>query len=331
MIGSDDVLACFIAGNTFTWDDWFRLETMDDSFQPTIDMLLNVSIFIWFGAVCPWRLFAHSPVISIYRLIPLGILVLLFRRLPIIFALHKSIHQIEQRRQALFVGFFGPIGVSAIFYLYVSLEFLEKVEVDGEVREDAAFLMEVMNVVIWFLVICSVVSLSIPFIPHGVLTREQIVHGLSIPMGKLGFHGPRVLSTALSFARTGDESEGGDAPPFHVQDGETRTDAEARLRRRPGWSRNGGDSLPNRVVRIGRTLISSGTSSASTSRATSQAPLPLSSVPTAVREEGKSGSEGGSEEAMPGPGEGVLPGRTIRFHDEQQADKAAVGRIGDRD
>ena len=94
MIGSDDVLACFIAGNTFTWDDWFRLETMDDSFQPTIDMLLNVSIFIWFGAVCPWRLFAHSPVIPIYRLIPLGILVLLFRRLPIIFAMHKQIHQI---------------------------------------------------------------------------------------------------------------------------------------------------------------------------------------------------------------------------------------------
>ena len=158
MIGSDDVLACFIAGNTFTWDDWFRLETMDDSFQPTIDMLLNVSIFIWFGAVCPWRLFAHSPVIPIYRLIPLGILVLLLRRPPIIFAMHKQIHQIEQRRQALFVGFFGPIGVSAIFYLYISLEFLAEIKVDSEVREDAAFLMEVMNVVIWFLVICSVVS-----------------------------------------------------------------------------------------------------------------------------------------------------------------------------
>ncbi|KKY28752.1 putative na h [Diplodia seriata] len=42
MLGSDDVLACFVAGNAFTWDDWFRLETMDDSLQPTIDMLLNV-------------------------------------------------------------------------------------------------------------------------------------------------------------------------------------------------------------------------------------------------------------------------------------------------
>ena len=158
MIGSDDVLACFIAGNTFTWDDWFRLETMDDSFQPTIDMLLNVSVFIWFGAICPWKEFYHNDVIPIHRLIFLGILVLLLRRPPIILAMHKKIHQIDQKRQALFVGFFGPIGVSAIFYLYISLEFLRKIQVDGEVREDARYLMEVMTIVIWFLVVCSIVS-----------------------------------------------------------------------------------------------------------------------------------------------------------------------------
>jgi NhaP-type Na+/H+ or K+/H+ antiporter len=130
---------------------------MDDSFQPTIDMLLNVAIFMWFGAVCPWAEFYHNTVIPIQRLIFLGILVLLLRRPPIIFAMHSKVHQIEQKRQALFVGFFGPIGVSAIFYLYISLEFLRTIKVDGEIREDAAYLMEVMNVVIWFLVICSVV------------------------------------------------------------------------------------------------------------------------------------------------------------------------------
>lgn len=30
MVGSDDVLACFIAGNVFTWDDWFRVATIDE-------------------------------------------------------------------------------------------------------------------------------------------------------------------------------------------------------------------------------------------------------------------------------------------------------------
>ncbi|TVY29783.1 Na(+)/H(+) antiporter [Lachnellula hyalina] len=181
MIGSDDVLACFIAGNAFTWDDWFRLETEDDALQPTIDMLLNLSIFMWFGAICPWSMFLHNSVIPIYRLIFLGILILLFRRLPVVFAFHKLIHQIEDTRQAIFVGFFGPIGVSAVFYLYISLEFLETITVDGVQREDAKQLSEIMMVVIWFLAICSIV-----------------VHGLSIPLGKLGFFLPRTLSRAFT-------------------------------------------------------------------------------------------------------------------------------------
>ncbi|OKL59190.1 hypothetical protein UA08_05881 [Talaromyces atroroseus] len=182
LIGTDDLLACFIAGNAFTNDDWFRLETMDDSLQPTIDMLLNLSIFIWFGAVCPWAMFAHNDVIPIYRLVALGILILLFRRLPAVFAMHKYIHQIEQVSQALFVGFFGPIGVGAIFYLSVSRQFLlENMIVDGQVRDDAAKTADVTYIVVWFLVICSI-----------------FVHGLSVPLGKAGYHIPRTISSALS-------------------------------------------------------------------------------------------------------------------------------------
>ncbi|KAF1844591.1 uncharacterized protein K460DRAFT_365530 [Cucurbitaria berberidis CBS 394.84] len=291
MIGSDDVLACFIAGNTFTWDDWFRLETLDDSFQPTIDMLLNVSIFIWFGAVCPWAEFYHNNVIPIYRLVFLGILVLLLRRPPIIFAMHKHIHQIEEKRQALFVGFFGPIGVSAIFYLYVSLEFLRKIEVDGEIREDARYLMEVMNVVIWFLTICSVV-----------------VHGLSIPLAKLGFFIPRTLSNALSAARVEDE-------PFHIQNTgvETLTDAEQRLRRRPGFARSGGDSLPRRVVRIGRSIIQNGENSESHSKVSSQTPNPLSAIAPTVRETGAASSASNTGDGAP-PVQSAQ--RAIRFTGE---------------
>lgn len=74
--------------------------------------------------------------------------------------MHQFIHQIEGRRQAIFVGFFGPIGVSAIFYLYISVEFLETVTVDGVQREDAARLGETIHLVVWFLSICSIVCPS---------------------------------------------------------------------------------------------------------------------------------------------------------------------------
>lgn len=123
-------------------------------------MLLNVSFFIWIGAVAPWDAFAKNNVIPIYRLIFLGILVLLFRRLPFIFAMHKHIRQITEWRQAVFVGFFGPIGVSAVFYLYVAVDYLEKNFIyDGELRKDAEQLIEVLTVVVWFLVVCSVVRI----------------------------------------------------------------------------------------------------------------------------------------------------------------------------
>jgi NhaP-type Na+/H+ or K+/H+ antiporter len=72
--------------------------------------------------------------------------------------MHKFIPQIEEKRQAIFVGFFGPIGVSAVFYLYISLEFLEGITVDGVQRDDAARLGDGISVVVWFLAICSIVS-----------------------------------------------------------------------------------------------------------------------------------------------------------------------------
>jgi len=71
--------------------------------------------------------------------------------------MHKYIHQIEEMRQAIFVGFFGPIGVSAVFYLYLTLEFLETITVDGVMRDDAQQLSQVMMTVVWFLAICSIV------------------------------------------------------------------------------------------------------------------------------------------------------------------------------
>ncbi|KAJ4307144.1 hypothetical protein N0V88_000522 [Collariella sp. IMI 366227] len=244
MIGSDDVLACFIAGNVFTWDDWFRLETLDDSLQPTIDMLLNVSIFMWYGAVCPWESFQTNGVIPLRRLVPLGILVLLCRRLPWVFAVHRYIPQIEEVRQAIFVGFFGPVGVSAIFYLYITLEFLHTL---GHEREDIKNLGEATTVVVWFIAICSIV-----------------VHGLSIPLGKLGFYLPRTISRGVMSGGASSDGDGA-APAFTIG---SRVNSFAIRRRLTGSAEasgtdlTGGGGVSSNVVtiqqpvfRIGGTVI----------------------------------------------------------------------------
>ncbi|OXN03192.1 hypothetical protein CDV58_07593 [Aspergillus fumigatus] len=234
MIGTDDLLACFVAGNVFTQDDWFRLETMDDSLQPTIDMLLNLAVFMWFGAVCPWSSFVNNDIIPIYRLICLGILILLVRRIPIIFAMHKYIHQIEHLFQAGFVGFFGPIGVGAIFYLSVTREYLRTITVEGTVREDAQRVSEAVDVVVWFLVICSIV-----------------VHGLSIPLVKAGYHLPRTISSVLSTSSPTDPDPVPIANISHTHSTATRGASANR-----GRKRGPGREPPEPTVfQIGRSVI----------------------------------------------------------------------------
>ena len=171
LIGTDDLLACFVAGNTISCGDYFREETENADFQPPIDMLLNMAIFMWFGAVCPWYEFVHNHgVMPIYRLVPLGLLILIFRRLPVVLAMSKQIWQCHNLTHSLFVGYFGPIGVGACFYLHVGLEFLHLTEVDGHTRKDAEHLREQFRIVVWFVIMCSIV-----------------IHGLSVPLGKMGF------------------------------------------------------------------------------------------------------------------------------------------------
>ncbi|KAL2143671.1 hypothetical protein VTI28DRAFT_10101 [Corynascus sepedonium] len=175
MFGSGDVLACFAAGSALAWGESgrFRLEVLDDSLQPTVNLLLHVPVFMWYGAVCPWDLFRTSSAAPLGRLVALGVSVLLLRRLPWVVAFYKFIPQIEGPWQAVFVGFFGPVGVSAIYHLYIALAFLRTLDIDGRPRVDVEALPETVTVVVWFVVICSV-----------------FVHGLSIPLGKLSYYLP---------------------------------------------------------------------------------------------------------------------------------------------
>jgi hypothetical protein len=128
-------------------------------------------------------------------------------------------------------------------------------------------------------------------------------------MAKLGFIIPRTLSNVLSTQRSGE----GEPEPFYVPQDEQET--EARLRRRTGGLRSG-DTLPQRVVRIGRSIIPSGHGSSSTSRATSQAPTPapLSAVNTIAQgDEEPVKRRTVNSDAQAGPAEVQ---RTIRFPDE---------------
>jgi sodium/hydrogen antiporter len=125
MIGTDDLLACFTAGCVLNWDGAFlrECEKKHDEVNGTIDVILNLGGFAYIGMVMPWRDFQDpdGTGLTIPRLFGLGIMVILFRRLPAIFATYKLMPScITNWKEALFMGYFGPIGIGAVFYVEVS-------------------------------------------------------------------------------------------------------------------------------------------------------------------------------------------------------------------
>lgn len=116
IIGTDDLLVAFAAGSAFSWDGWFVLKTEESQVSNVIDLLLNMAFFVYFGAIIPWDLYNEASLgLSPWKLVIIAILLILFRRIPIMLALKPIIPDIRTWREALFCGHFGPIGVGAIF------------------------------------------------------------------------------------------------------------------------------------------------------------------------------------------------------------------------
>lgn len=115
-LGTDDLLACFVAGNALNWNGMY-LEEADkrhDEVNSCLDVLLNFGGFMYIGTIFPWREF-HMPEvtgITIGRLFILGFLILVFRRIPAIFMTYRLMPRcVKDWKEALFMGYFGPIGM----------------------------------------------------------------------------------------------------------------------------------------------------------------------------------------------------------------------------
>lgn len=121
-LGTDDLLACFFAGNALNWDGSYLRETekRHDEVNSCDDVLLNFGGFMYIGSILPWDEFNQPDTTGITypRLIALGLLVMVFRRIPAILITYKFMPQVcKDWKESLFMGYFGPIGVGAVFYL----------------------------------------------------------------------------------------------------------------------------------------------------------------------------------------------------------------------
>lgn len=200
VLGVDDFLVAFSAGATFAWDGWFSKKTEESHVSNVIDLLLNMAFFVYFGSVIPWSEF-NAPNLSItpWRLVVISILILLFRRIPVVFACYKICPDIRNPREALFCGHFGPIGVGALFFAILARAELEtesqipltKLPDSGE---EYGLLINAIYPIVAFVVLSSIV-----------------VHGSSVAVFTLGKHvHTNVLpSISMTFTRNRDDEDAG--------------------------------------------------------------------------------------------------------------------------
>ncbi|THX86133.1 Na+/H+ antiporter [Aureobasidium pullulans] len=195
ILGVDDLLVGFACGVGFSNDGWFTEKTEESHVSNVIDLLINLAFFVYFGTIIPWAQYDSEIIgLSAWRLVVIAILVLLFRRIPIMLALKPIIPDIKTWREALFAGHFGPIGVGAIFVAILARAELETDSTTplGELPTDANFphlnIIELIWPITTFLVITSI-----------------LVHGSSIAVFTLGKH-INTLTLTMSYTQGQDPS-----------------------------------------------------------------------------------------------------------------------------
>lgn len=195
ILGLDDLLVGFTAGVGFSNDGWFTEKTEESHVSNVIDLLLNLSYFVYLGTIIPWEQFNNMDIgLSPWRLSVIAILVIFFRRIPVMLAFKPVIPDLKTWREALFAGHFGPIGVGAIFVAILARAELESgstiplAELPDKDHEHYHLIAAVWPIVS-FLVISSI-----------------IVHGSSVAVFTLGKH-INTLSITMSYTKDAGDSQ----------------------------------------------------------------------------------------------------------------------------
>ncbi|KAJ4308422.1 hypothetical protein N0V94_009359 [Neodidymelliopsis sp. IMI 364377] len=223
-LGVDDFLVAFCAGRGFAHGG--NSPTADTRLPVVIDLMLNSALFVFFGAMIPWESFYKVDSITPWKLLAVLVLILLFRRIPIVFAFYKAkmLPHVRTTTEALFIGHFGPMGVGALF---LAIEARAQLETDT--------------------------SLPLPHPPNDLDPKRQRTITLIWPivcfivLGSTLFHGLSTLAISLGghFSRKegerapliGDEREGLHGMVFDEEseerseeDGRNEEDEEAEYR-----------------------------------------------------------------------------------------------------
>lgn len=195
LLGMDDLLIGFSCGVGFSNDGWFTEKTEESHVSNVIDLLLNLAYFVYFGSIIPWQDYNNAEIGLVpWRLVVIAVLVVFFRRIPIMLLLKTFIPDVKTWREALFAGHFGPIGVGAIFAAILARAELETNSTEPLAQSQLPtpgnanyYIIRLIWPITTFMVITSI-----------------LVHGSSIAVFTLGKR-INTLTITLSYTTANDE------------------------------------------------------------------------------------------------------------------------------
>lgn len=109
---TDGILAVFVAGLTFNLLSDKREEHEEENIQEAVAKLFTLPMFVIFGVALPMDHWVELG----WPLVWLAVLALLLRRPPIVLLLRRLWRPFLNRHDTAFLGWFGPVGIAAIYY-----------------------------------------------------------------------------------------------------------------------------------------------------------------------------------------------------------------------
>lgn len=120
LAGTDGILAVFAAGIALNLAVDTETQNEEERMQESVNRFFVLPIFVLLGMALPWGAWLELG----WKGLALVGAVLLLRRLPAVLAfgpLLRRTQQVNGVRDALFLGWFGPVGVAALFYATLSV------------------------------------------------------------------------------------------------------------------------------------------------------------------------------------------------------------------
>lgn len=112
LVGADALISVFAAGLTFNLCSDVQEEQEEESIQEAVAKLFTLPMFVIFGLSLPLTAWGNAG----WYLVALVVLVILLRRLPVLAALTPALRNSYNTHDLSFLGWFGPIGIAAIYY-----------------------------------------------------------------------------------------------------------------------------------------------------------------------------------------------------------------------